>query len=31
MLLFAGCLTMIDKRKGMIAAIQDRFIAVREA
>jgi transcriptional regulator with XRE-family HTH domain len=31
MLLFAVCLTMIDKRKSMIATIQDRFIAVREA
>jgi transcriptional regulator with XRE-family HTH domain len=31
MLLFAAGLTMIDEGKGMIAAIQDRFIAVREA
>jgi transcriptional regulator with XRE-family HTH domain len=31
MLLFAGSLTMIDKGKGMIATIQNRFIAVREA
>jgi transcriptional regulator with XRE-family HTH domain len=30
MLLFAVYLSMIDKRKGMIASIQKRFIAIRE-
>ncbi|MDR0320962.1 MAG: helix-turn-helix domain-containing protein, partial [Treponema sp.] len=30
-LLFIASLTMIDREKGMIATIQGRFIAVREA